>query len=144
MNQQAKFFLEPPRQLGILQMGLSGTLLIEEGQYGSRQFVGPVGTGFLWNQSCQTALLERCLGLIKGGPGQPGFAGRTTDWGAFGGDAPQHLVLDLDQIVGIEEVAFLKECGRDGLGMRMEDALLAEGTAFGGLARGPVLGRVHM
>ncbi|SPF51823.1 hypothetical protein SBA4_4730005 [Candidatus Sulfopaludibacter sp. SbA4] len=39
----------------------------------------------------------------------------------------------MQQIVGIEEVGPLKYCGRDGLGVRMQEALLAEGTAFGGL-----------
>ena len=95
-------------------------------------------TGLLRNQSSQPILLESGLSLIERGPRQSGFVRRQVDRGLFGLYPPQHLVLDLDQIVGIEETAVLEQCGGDRLGVGVQDTLLAEEAAFG------LFGRVHM
>ncbi len=42
----------------------------------------------------------------------------------------QHLVLDLQQVVGIEEIAVLKQGVSDGLGLRIERAMPAKSLAL--------------
>ena len=118
--------------------GWLAPLPIQKIQYRSRQLVGSMGTGLLRNQSSQTILLDGGLGLIKRGPRESGFVRRQADRGLFGLDPPQHLVLDLDQIVGIEEAVVLEQRRSDRFGVRVQDTLLAEQAAFG------ILGRVHM
>jgi hypothetical protein len=50
-------------------------------------------------------------------------------------DLPEHLVLDLEEILRIEEIAASEQLVGDGLGTPVERALLAKPLALGGLGR---------
>jgi hypothetical protein len=50
-------------------------------------------------------------------------------------DLPEHLVLDLEEILRIEEIAASEQLVGDVLGTPVERALLAEPLALGGLGR---------
>ena len=93
--------------------------------------MGAVRSRLLRDQSSEAIPFECGLGLIERRPRQPGFVSGAADRDLFGFDSSQHLVLDLDQVVGIEEAAVLKQSGGDRFGVGMQNALFAEEAAFG-------------
>src|SRR5262249_58556461 len=73
------------------------------------KLVSALGAPLVGQQSGQAALLEAHLRLVKRRPGEAKFARGFRNRPLFHADLAQHLVLDLQQVVGIEEVAGLKE-----------------------------------
>lgn len=113
-----------------------GALLEDEIQHSRRKFVRSVRAALARNQSREALLRNRLLGLIERRARQSerrcSFGhGRFVDL-----DAAKHLVLDLQQIVGVEEVSCLEQRLGDGLRMWMEDALLAKSLHLCGISPG--------
>ena len=69
---------------------------------------------------------ERGLGLIKGRTGKAETHRGFADWVTVFLDTAQHLVLDLNHVASIEELIVGEEFIGNGLGARVETALLAE------------------
>ena len=77
--------------------------------------------------------------LVVGGPGVPERRGGLGDRGTVGLDPPHHLVFDLHQVAGVEELAGQECLVADLLGMRVEAASRSEGGLLGvgsGVSRG--------
>src|ERR1039457_3070836 len=102
MKFHAELFLGAPRQLGKFHGGLAGAALRQEVHDRAGQLVRSARTGFFRNQSRQTVLLESGLGLIERRPRESGLLRRAADRGLLGLDAPQPLVLDLQEIGWLE------------------------------------------
>ena len=88
------------------------------------QFVTLFGPAFVRNQAGQPRLLEGCLRLIKRRPGKAERCRRLADRVPVFLDATQHLVLDLNQVVGVEELAVVKELVVDSVRVWIETGLL--------------------
>lgn len=86
------------------------------------ELVRPLGPTLLRNEPCQTIASKRGLGLIEG---RPGNAEQRCSVGlrcAVDADMAQHLVLDLNQVAGVEEVARLEPRRQHPLWMRIQYA----------------------
>src|SRR5262249_48030455 len=77
----------------------------EEGDHLVGELVGPPRAGASGYLPQQAMASEGGSGLVERRPGEPELASRLDDREAIDPDAPQHLVLDLHQVAGIEEVA---------------------------------------
>ena len=128
MRLDATALCQKRRQLLALEHppGLSYSLE-ENGQCFVVELVRSLRSALARQQPRKAFALEHLLCDIEDGPGQAkglsGFHHRTT----FFLDASQHLVLDLDQIVWIEERAVEKEGIDDSLRMGMVGALSGQG-----------------
>jgi len=103
-----------------------------------RHLVPTLWTTLTGQQAGQASPIEGCLCLIKGGPRDPKSGRRIENRHSFGAVPPQHLVTNLEKILGIEErVLFEQEIGH-GFGVWIERAgalefqrLLAGLSTFG-------------
>src|ERR1035441_5439296 len=109
MDHHAEAFLNPFGQCRPTERWFCRPLLVDKVQYFQGELVRPTGPPLLWNQTCQTTLLEVHLRLIKRRPGHAKGRGRAAHGVLVDFDSAQHLVLDLDEILGIEEVAVLEQ-----------------------------------
>ena len=124
---QLRQFLGPQRRLGCSR------LLDKFHDLGS-QLVRPAWPSFLRDQAGEASLLEGRLCLVKRRAGETERGGGLAHRILFHFDAAQHLVLDLEQVPGIEEFVVLEQPGRDRLGMGVEGSLLSQGVGFSGPA----------
>jgi hypothetical protein len=95
------------------------------------QLVAALRTPLERKQAKESALLKGCLRLIERRAGKPEGARGFADGAFVDVDMAQHLVLDLHQVVGIEEVAVLEQRIGDGFRMWVESAVTAKRLAFG-------------
>lgn len=127
--------LEPfPDGLGQLLRGqgrICGSLLRNELHNLGGQLVAALRAALVRKQAEQPVLLKGCLRLIERRTGKPEGVGGLADGVFVDVNLAQHLVLDLDQIGGIEEVAAVEQGKGDSLRMRVESALAAKRLAFG-------------
>ena len=104
--------LEPfPDGLGQLLRGqgrIAGSLLRNELHNLGGQLVAALRAAFVRKQAEESVLLKGCLRLIKRWPRKPAGVRRLADGVFVDLNLAQHLVLDLHQVVGIEEVAAVK------------------------------------
>ena len=118
-------------RLGRPQRGVAGALLLEEGHHGGGELVAAAGTGPDRQQAGQTRRLPGRLGGVEGRPGEAEGGGGLGDRLAVGQHAAQHLVLDLDQVAGVEEGVAAGEGRVDHrLGAGVEGARGAQGGQF--------------
>lgn len=93
------------------------------------------GAALEWNETRQTTLRKRGLGLIERRPRETkirrGFGNRLPIFL----DAAQHLVLDLNQVAAVEKLAAREQIVGHRLRARVERTLFAEITEFGILGR---------
>src|SRR5262249_31197354 len=82
------------------------------------------------DQPRQPTLLEIETRLIEGRPRKPKAGRSLANCKLVHFDPPQHLVLDLHQIIRIEELAFLKKWIRYALRMQIQAPLPPEGIAL--------------
>src|SRR5262249_31138900 len=75
-----------------------------KGEHFGRELVSLLGPSFVRDQRRQASLLESRLRLVKGGPREPEGGSRAAYWLPIALDAAQHLVLDLNQVAGIEKL----------------------------------------
>jgi|SRR5947209_7450247 len=112
------------------ERGIFGALLEDKNHHFAGQLVPALRTPFVRKQAEYSVLLKRRLRLVERGAreaeDQRGFA----DGVLVDVNLAQHLVLDLQQVVGIEEVAVLKEGMSDRLGLRVERTVPAESLAL--------------
>lgn len=85
---------------------------------------------FVREQAEHTVLLKCRLRLIKGGARESEIVRSFADGLLIDVNLAEHLVLDLQQVVGIEEIAVLKQRMSDRFGLRIERAMPAEGLAL--------------
>ena len=98
------------------------------------------GPGFFGTSAARPPRAEARLRLIEGGTREAERRRAAADGLPVDAHAPHHLVLDLDQIAGVEEVGGGEERIVDPLRMRVEAALLAQRVELGvrGLGSGPL------
>jgi hypothetical protein len=77
---------------------------MNESQHFGREFVRFPRPSFVRHQGRQSSLLEGSLRLVKGGTGKPEVGSRLAYRVTVVLHTPQHFVLDLDEIAGIEEI----------------------------------------
>jgi hypothetical protein len=94
------------------------------------KLVGAVWATFAGQEARHAALGEGFASLIKGRARETKSRGCARDRHTIDPDLPQHFVLDLQQIVGIEEDAALKERIGDVLGVRMQGAAHPQKFSF--------------
>jgi hypothetical protein len=94
------------------------------------QFVAASWASLQRNQAGQPGLLEGGLRMIERGAREPEGLRRLRNRMVVDLDLPEHLVLHLDHVVGVEEVAVLKQRMAHILGTRVERALLSQSLPF--------------
>jgi hypothetical protein len=75
---------------------------------------------------------ETLAGGVERWPREPEPSGGLRHRISVDSDSPQHLVLDLDEVLRVEEVVFGEERVADRLRPSIEGTVLFEGTALGG------------
>jgi hypothetical protein len=103
------------------------TELIHERQYVVRQLMGTSGTALLRYQTGETMGLESFLGRIERGPREPIRGGGLIDRPGVLLDTPNHLVLHLNEILGIEEGVVEEELVLNHFRFSVEHALPSQG-----------------
>ena len=109
MNGNAEVLLNRGSQLGHVQRGLFGSDLLHIPEHLGRQLVCSPRPTLFGKQPAQPLVLEIQRGLVIGGARKAERSSRLTDGLLLDLDAAQHFVLDLDQVVGIEEVALVEQ-----------------------------------
>ena len=109
MNGNVEVFLNCGSQLGHTQRGLFGSQLLHISEHFGSQLVCFPRPTLFGNQPEQSPVLKIQFGLVIGGARKPKRGGRLADGFLLDLDRAQHLVLHLDQVVGIEELALLEQ-----------------------------------
>ena len=111
--------------------------LVDQRHDRGRQFVRTFRAPRFGQQSGQALVGERGLGLVVGRTRQPKQRGGLGFGGPRESRVAQHLVLDLEQIARIEEVARLEPGGPNGSGTGVEQAGSTQAFGLGiGLGHG--------
>ena len=131
MHRESEFGLDHPSQGPRTQRWLLREARFDEGYNLGRELVRALGATPARQQACDTFLGEGGFGLVEGWTRHPIHCGGLGFGRALVGDLSQHLVLDLDEIVGVEEAADLELRGVDSLGMAIQGTLLFEALVFG-------------
>jgi len=95
------------------------------------ELVRPLGAARLGQQARQALAPERRFGLVERRARHTEERGGLGFGGVLDPHMAQHLVLGLDQIAGIEEIARAEQWGAYALGMAIENALAVEPFALG-------------
>src|SRR5207247_10528926 len=103
MNSHTKLGVDAFGQLARQEQRFVGTRLTQRGHDLGTQLVPPPRTGPLPYERGQATARKRCLSSIESRTGKAERGCRMGDRLALRFDAPHHLVLDLDQVAGIEE-----------------------------------------
>jgi len=128
MHAQAEPLLGQPGQGLAVEPGIFGLGPLEHVQDGLGELVSPLRPRPLRQQPRQARLLERRLGLIEGRAREAEAGTGLAHSLPILASPPQHLVLDLDQIVGVEEGIAGGEGGvAHGLGPGVEGMLTSKG-----------------
>ena len=112
------------------QGSIRGLLLRNEPHHFGSQFVAALRAALVRKQAEESVLLKGCLRLIERGARKPAGVCGLADRALVDVNLAQHLVLDLDQVVGIEEAAVLKQRIGNGFRMRVESAMTPQRLAF--------------
>ena len=123
-------FLNSLGQLFWTECGVFGSQLKDKIHHFAGQLVSSLRTTLVRKQAEDSVLLEGRLRLVEGGAREPEGACRFADGVAVHVNLAQHLVLDLQQVVGIEEIAVLKQGVTDRLGLWIERTVAAKGLAL--------------
>jgi hypothetical protein len=109
VNLDIEIVLYDGRQLNEAQRWFRFSLGYEERHHFRREFVTASGTSLQRDQPGQPSFLEGGIGLVKRGTGKSKLVGRLGNRPVVGMDLAKHLVLDLKQVVGVEEIAALEQ-----------------------------------
>src|SRR6185437_13913096 len=107
-----------------------GLLLDHKIHYFAGQLVPSLRATFVREQAEHTILLKSRLRLVEGGARKSESARSFADGLLIHVNLAEHLVLDLQQVVRIEEIAVLKQRVSNRFGLRIERAMPAEGLAL--------------
>src|SRR6266571_4334431 len=128
MDPQSVILLESVCQLGGVQRGIGLQRLFESVDGLLGELVRTLRSWTLRDQTRQPLRLEDRLGLIKGRSREAEIGGCLADRLAILPHPAQHLVLDLDQVAGVEEVIAGSEGGvANRLRSRIQSMLAAQG-----------------
>ncbi len=105
--------------------------MVDEFHDGFRELVGTPRARPSGDQPRQPLIFEGRLSLVESGPREAEGRSRLRDRLSVDPHSAEHLVLDLDQVAGIEELAGLKPFVGDGLGTGIEHSVLGQCLAFG-------------
>src|SRR6516225_6985640 len=123
-------FLNRLGQLLWSQCRIFGSLLEDKLHHLAGQLVPSLRPPLVGKQAEDSVLLERRLRLVERWARESERARRFADGFSIHVNLAQHLVLDLQQVVGIEEIAVLEQGMTDGLGLWVESAVPAEGLTL--------------
>lgn len=126
VNRDSEALCHSSGQLRSRNLRLGGPELYHKLHELGRELVAGSGTSFLRQQASETRLLKGGLRLIKRWPREPERLGCLADGLLVDIHMPQHLVLDLEQILRIEKLVVAKVLVLDLFRARIQDALLAE------------------
>jgi|SRR6516165_8008380 len=124
MNCYAEPFVNQARQFGSSNGRIFLTTLAYKGQDLLGELVRLLRAALVGNQAAEPVLLERHLRLIERGPRKAESRRRIGDRFAFGLHPAKHLVLDLDEVSGIEKAVLDKERVGDRAGSWIQTPLL--------------------
>jgi len=108
VNRDTETLCDPVGQLGTGDPRFGELKLCHKLHLFRPQLVPGSWPSFLWQQTGEARLLKSCLGLIERWPREAKRLGGLADRLFFDLYLPQHLVLDLQQVFPIEELAVLK------------------------------------
>jgi len=94
------------------------------------KFVSSLGATFAGKEAENSLLLKHRLGLVEGWTGEPEGSCGIADGIFLDLDLTQYLVLDLEQIVGVEELVVLEQRMGDGLRPGIESAVATKRFAL--------------
>jgi hypothetical protein len=118
--------VHPLGQAVAANTGIGRTRIDDELQHRRGELVGAVGTGLVRDQRGQATLLEGRLGLVERRTRETTGLGRFGDRALVDADQSQHLVLDLQHVVGIEEFVALEQRVNDAARARVERCVLPQ------------------
>ena len=127
MNLNAKPFLNGLGQLFGSKRRILGSLVENKIHYFAGQLVPSLRAAFVREQAKHPVLLKCRLRLVEGGAGESESVRGFADGLLIHVNLAEHLVLDLQKVVGVEEIAVLKQRVSDRFGLRIERAMSAEG-----------------
>lgn len=131
MHLQTESLLDRIGQLLNGERSIRRSLLGDELHDLGGQLVATLWPALVRKQTGKSVLAKSCLRLVEGWPGQSEGFGGLADGVLVDVNLAQHLVLDLGEIVGIEEVGGLKQRMGDGFRMGVEGAVAAKRLALG-------------
>ncbi|SRR5579883_1144482 len=131
VNGDAETVCNPIGQLCTGNVRLGCAELGDEVHQFRRQLVTGAWAAFLRQQTREPGILERGLSLVERWPGESESSRSLADRRLFDLDQSKHLVLDLQQIVGVEELVRPEGLVDDILRPRVERTLLAQEVSFG-------------
>ena len=126
MDLHAEALADPLGQAIGADARIGGARLDDELQHRRGELVAACGPGLCGDQAGQAALLEGRLGLVERRTREATGLGRLADRALVDVDQSQHLVLDLHQVVGIEELAAREQRVRDAVRARVERGVLPQ------------------
>lgn len=133
MNLDVEFLLREVAQLREVQRRLRFSHCEQELHHFRREFVAAPGTSLQRNQPRQPSLFEGGICLIERGARKPKFVGGLGNRPVVDMDLAEHLVLDLNDVVPVEEIAVLEQRMAHTLRARVEHAVAPQGTLLVGL-----------
>jgi hypothetical protein len=133
MHPQIELLFHRFRELSETQRRVRGPLLGHELHHLRSELVAASRTALPGQQSGQATLLESEFGLIERRPRETKLLGRLGNRPLVHTDLSQHLVFYLDQVVGIEELAVLKQRMGHILRAGVEGSVLPQGSLFVGV-----------
>src|ERR1700681_1152266 len=104
VNGNAKTFCDTVRQLRTGDARLVRPELHDEAHQFGRQLVAGPRAALVRKQAREACILKRCLSLIERWPRESKGAGCLADRRLVDLHQPEHFVLDLQQIVGVEKL----------------------------------------
>jgi hypothetical protein len=131
MKLHSKPFFDHGHQVCCSHRGVVGLDLAHKGQNFRCELVALFGAALLWDQTGQPAYLEGGLSLVEGGTGEAERGSGVADGAPLPADTAQHLVLDLNQIAGVEEFPLSEQFVADLLRLRVECTCLAKRLNLG-------------
>src|SRR5262249_34858587 len=126
MHHESDLLLNGFGQLLQTERRIFGSLLNNKLHHFVGQFVSSLGAAFVGEQAEDSILLKGRLCLVEGGTREAESTRSLADRISVYVDLPQHLVLDLKQVVGIEELAVLKQGVDDSFRSRIEGTMAAK------------------
>ena len=131
VNGYAKTVCNPICQLSTGNARLGCAELGDEAHQAGRELVTGSRAAFLGQQTGEPGILKRSLSLVERWPRESENPRSLADRRFFHLDQPKHLVLHLQQIVGVEELVRSEGLVDDILRSWVERTLLAQKVSFG-------------
>jgi hypothetical protein len=131
MESHRETFAHPNGELLGRESGFGALNLLQIRAHLGGEFVSALGSTLVWQEAVQAVLSKLPLGLIDRGPGKAELRGGTRDRIALLLKSAQRFVLELEQIVGVEELRSAEEGMAHPSGAGIEGAGLAEGGVLG-------------